>query len=69
MTARQMLTTEEVSAVMRVNVPTLRHMVAAGEFPEPFRRGRPWTWAPATVDAVLAGTWTPPTPTSLRVVS
>jgi hypothetical protein len=54
-----MLTTDEVADAMRVTPQTLRHMVAVGDFPEPFRRGRPWTWAPATVDAVLAGEWTP----------
>lgn len=64
-----MLTTDEVAAIMRCNAATLRHMVAAGEFPPPFRKGRPWTWSPATVDAVLAGQWTSPTPTPLRAVS
>ena len=53
----KMLTTDEVCDVMCVSPQTLRHMVAAGEFPEPFRRGRPWTWAPQVIADVLAGNW------------
>lgn len=69
MTAARMLTTDEVAAAMRVHPKTLRHMVAAGEFPAPYRKGRPWTWAPATVDAVLAGHWTPGFRPTLRAVT
>lgn len=69
MNVGQMMTTNEVAAVMRVNAQTLRHMVAVGEFPAPFRRGRPWVWAPATVQSVLAGTWSPPPSSKLRAVS
>jgi predicted DNA-binding transcriptional regulator AlpA len=57
----RMLTLPQMSQVLGISAPTIKRMLARGQFPQPVHVGAHPRWAFSVVRAWAEGRWTPET--------